>query len=191
MVTHLEASRLMSDAIERAKTYMRKHGFVFPLIYIFNKEKPIQPEIENGSVLQVRHDEQPDHGVYKTIIGFKMSCEEDDRQMEKIFATLAKEYNPDAMGMVVSVFYNEFPEELFEKATALSTDPDSWMMLHSFFYLREDPKAAMRYIPYTDRGLSEKPDTDTGKPQHDITFMDYPWTRPLQKIGPRMPNPYK
>jgi len=195
-ITHYEIGLLIQRAVDNAKSYLKKTGYMFPTLFFLKKGKPVEIKYSHKSVIAIEtdnYDENDPEKIYRTVIGFKITDPEDD---EAIFETARKfAYKFDAIFLVISCLYNEwspFDERVTEE---LQSDPEAIKLLHTCYYLKQEKEGNMLMVPYINRGklesevptLSDKKE----KTKYDVTFTDYFWTPPLSKIGPKIPNPFK
>jgi len=190
MITHDEASLVMDMSLKRCESFMKREGFVFPALYLLNKE-PIEIELEHQSVINVDSDTECEElGICKSIVAFKMSSKEDELMIQEIANQLVRQHNPDACALTMQCLYKEVPGHIRKTIKSLQLDPDVIRILHGCYWLREDPVAMMSMTPYVNRGEIKDAAFSDSDDKFDVMFMRMGWMRPLSKIGAKLNDPY-
>jgi len=196
-ITRHELTMTLSPMLTQAKFLLKTQGYMFPYLYVLNKGASVLIEIEHPTVVGADCEEADitkgeDH-IYRSVLGCKISNEEDDKAIGEIAERIAQQYNPDAIALYISCVYTEFRkgdiDKELKKLGSLHRDPEAIRVLHACAFSRTDPEPVMTNIPFLHRGQIK---TDPGDPEkYDVTFVEFPWSKPLTKIGPKILDPYR
>jgi len=190
MVRHEQVSFIMSEAIKGAKGFLQREGVFFPVLYAFKKGSPINLDIDNESILNIKNEEDqgdPEY-IYRSVIGFRMTGLKDEEAILAISKRIAKEYNLDAVGLLLSCLFKESVGRIPDD---LRVDPEAVKVLHACYFIRKNSHESFIMIPYLERGELLNSIAGGDEPKYDITFMDSTWLSPSKKLGTKIPNPFK
>lgn len=193
-ITHAEMSLIMDRIVSNSKSTVWGHGYTTPTVFFMRRGSVLIIGEEEGveECYEDESDTDPAFGIYRSMIGFRLSSNEDIDRMDKTIRKITARIRPDAVGMVMPCVYNEFPENNMGKKEELDKDPESIRILHTAYWLAEEPGAVMMITPYVSRGelKSYVPVGVDSASRYEVGFADYLWTRPNWKVQPRFRNPW-
>jgi len=202
MLTHSEASLLMGLSLEKILAFMRRYGHHYPVLYALNRGSPADLRgIRNESVLNVDSEEReptdaPDK-VYRSLLGFKLQGEQDEKNIQAAADEVARTRNPDAIGLLMACLYAEYDDVNAKVPATLKDEPDAWKVLHLCYWTREDPMARITQAPFETDGehatgeeieLASQPGNEVN---YGVVAVAYPWTCEFGRLVPKIRNPYQ
>lgn len=199
MITHMEASFNLSLSIERMFQFMRNHGVHYPVIFALNKGKPldVEPCLNESVINHNNEDKDPAHPiyrVYRSAVGFRNYGPEDEENMQKAADSIAKKLDPDAIALIIACIYDEFDEGQ-NQPSELQLDPDAFNVLHTCYWLREDPKPWVSMVPYVCKPSDGPLTTPVTNPREDVNHgvvsTAFPWVNDPKKLGTKILDPYR
>lgn len=150
------------DIIDVTKKYIRKEGFCYPALHVFNKAEPLGIEVQSDSIVaQTSNDDSVPLGedmVYHTVIAFCLRDHADEEAIQTVANEIAGKYSPDAIACVLSCIYRGDEEiekivketdpakrEMFRNSTGIS-------VLHVCAFLPDTENFILKLIPYENYG---------------------------------------
>ena len=189
MVTFAAATLIMEYALKKAAQYVSLEGYIFPLIYLMHKGKPIVVDIDHEGIMDNQSEafDGDKNKVYKTVLSVKIDKENGIDIIMSLCAKLARVYKPDAISIIVPCWYNEYHDEPYNDRY-IGDDPDAIKILHALIYCKGEEDPVMKLVPYLDRGVVKTGISEQKK--RDIIFVDTPWSRNFKRVRPYIKNPY-
>lgn len=218
MMSHTEVSFQMAFVLKLFKHSLGKYGYSYPFIATFNKGKKLPMDVKadllleqktysvrNGCNIESNDLEEPAQFVpdtedlYVSILLLKLNTKEDEKLTVKLFKSLARQYDPDAIAYINSCWYNEYENPDSVSDEEVLTNPDSVRAIHCCYYKREDNIARMCVLPFINKGKhkQEHPSfeetEEIGDPElrHDVLVCGCGWFTNYPKLGPFVKNPYR
>lgn len=193
MITHVRASLKMDLAVKRAEDYLKETGYIYPCLIVLKQGAPLDIQIEHPDLLDIaaEHDLNNPNEIYYTLLAFKKLELNNSKYFQQIANQIAKQYAPDAIGVVIYVLSKTFDAEMYKalpKDFKLSSDVESSNAIYTCYYLKDDPSIVHRILPYVNRG--ELPTAADVPTRYNILVFNTPWTRDTREIEPWFLNPF-
>jgi hypothetical protein len=201
-ITHEEASFILSLSMDKMYRFMRRYGHHYPVLYVLNRGEPLDLSgISNDSVLSIdKEEKEPDdktEHIYRTLVGFKMQDDSDERNVQVVADEVARTNNPDAIGLIMPCMYAEYMDKDAVVPETLNDEPDACTVLHMCYWLRGESKAMITQSPFqTDGRRAGKEDLewaseDENAVNYGLVAMSYPWTAETEALTPKIANPWR
>lgn len=205
-IGHEEASFIMSLSIEKMYDFIRHYGHHYPVLYLLNRGSPVElSESDLGpaaeSVLSVDNerveDGESEQNIYRTLIGFQMQSDKDEKNLQAVADLVAKRYDPDAIGLLMPSLYVEYTGEDPTAGGSLEMEPDAVTALHVCYWLRGEEKARMTNAPFqTDGRHITREELDWGVEEEDarnfgLVTTSYPWSVETKNTQAKLLNPWR
>jgi len=198
MINSMEMSRAMQMHTDRAISYMKREGYIFPSLVILNKGEDLNIDISHphlyGEGSRTEQGIEPfadeESQIYKKVLAFRLSPEYRDRYMVEVAKKIAQKYKPDAIGAISACLFKELPRSQAEnrKEGAIQTDPEAVRMFYVSFYLKGDRNPNYMLIPYL---LNDREDFSFGDEEnYTVSTVRSSWKRGEDETVQILPYPY-
>lgn len=201
MIRHIEASLVVSLSMERMFAFMKRYGHHYPVLYAINKGEPLDLSIiQNESIITVDSEDKADTDepdkIYRSLVGFKLQGDEDEKNIQKVADEIVDKLNPDAVALVMACMYAEYDDPNAKIPDTLNDEPDACKVLHVCYWTREDPTARITQAPFETQGqVSEDglawASQEGNEVNYGLVAVCYPWTIEGNKTKPKILNPYR
>jgi hypothetical protein len=187
---HIDISYNMRHLIKETKRFLGVCGQLYPTIYLINKAKAIEISLTSDILILNTEYMISDEGLiqkddfrfsfpkmddcYVTSLMFRVSNKKEENETLKLFKSLTKTYNPDAIAYLRNCWYGEYPDPDKMKDEDVLRDPDAVRILWYCYYKRGDPQATMCVMPFINRGEIKKDNFNKTK-NYDITIANSGW----------------
>jgi hypothetical protein len=200
-ISHGEASICVGLSIEKMFKFIRRYGHHYPVLFALKRGEPVDLSvIEGETIMSVdMEDKEPNHKpthIYRSALGLRMQDEEDERSLQKVADEVARTCDPDAVALLNACLFAEYEDPDAKVPANLEDEPESYKVLQTSYWLREDGRAVFSMAPFQTEGQIEREDIDWASQDQNtvncgLVTVVYPWTRETSKLKPRILDPYR
>ena len=199
MLNHTRISMAMQKYSDRAFAFMRRKGYILPTLLAFKEGAPLKIELDHPQILEVvnQHDDLDEilvgsgDIISETGIAFRLNRDYRDTQMASVAKQIAKEYSPDAIGVISACLFKNFtPEEaVARKVGDLQKDPEAMRVVYVSYYLNGDKEPTYMDIPYilNDREHDAFDSNDNG---YEVSMFPCSWKHGEDETDHILPYPF-
>lgn len=160
-----EMSVELLHVIDVTKNYIRKEGFCYPALHIFNKGEPINIDIKADNIVAQQSNDDiesfDEDFVYHTVIAFSISEDKDEDAIQKVADQIARDYKPGGISLVISCIFrsDEDVDRIVKEKDPVKRqelrDTSGMHMLHICGFLPYTEDYLMKMVPYENYGKVE------------------------------------